>query len=190
MAPKILKQSKVTAGAVRFESKLGPRDERKTEEQRAERERIKAEVRSELAAENAAVLDGERQKLAAQFQAELDRFFARSEPEMAQLILSIAARVCRQELTVNREGIINWVREGLSVLGEDGPLTVRVHHDDAAAIRGLTETAGANVKVQSDAGLSPGDVMIEGEKEQFDARVSTRLEEVDRAFRRMAEEGT
>jgi flagellar biosynthesis/type III secretory pathway protein FliH len=190
MSPKILKQSKVTGGSVRYESKTGPRDERKTEEQRAERALIAAEIRAELAAENAAVLAGEREKMAAQFQAELDKFYARSEPEIAQLILSIAARVCRQELTINREGVINWVREGLSVLGEDGPLTVRVHHDDAAAVRGLTETAGTGLKVQSDAGLAPGDVMIDGEKEQFDARVSTRLEEVDRAFRRMAEEGT
>ncbi|MBK8872018.1 MAG: hypothetical protein IPN19_13545 [Elusimicrobia bacterium] len=190
MSPKILKQSKITGGSVRYESKSGPRDERRTEEQRAERDRVVAEVRNELAAENAAILASERQKMAVQFQAELDKFYARCEPEIAQLILSIAARVCHQELTVNREGIINWVREGLSVLGDDGPLIVRVHHDDAAAVRGLTDTAGTGVKVQSDAGLTPGDVMIDGEKEQFDARVSTRLEEVDRAFRRMADEGT
>jgi flagellar biosynthesis/type III secretory pathway protein FliH len=105
--------------------------------------------------------------------------------------LSIAARVCRQELTINREGVINWVREGSVGVGRRrSPLTVRVHHDDAAAVRGFTETAGSGLKVQSDAGLAPGDVMIDGEKEQFDARVSTRLEEVDRAFHRMAEEGT
>ncbi len=190
MTPKILKRSKMSAGTVRFESKNAPRDEKRTEEMRAERERLMAEIRRELAAETEATLEKEKQRLAALWQSELDSFYARSEPELARLILSIAARVCRQELAVNREGVLQWVREGLSVLGDDGPRTVRVHHDDVASVRALTESVGAGVKIQGDASLAPGDVMIDGEREQFDARVSTRLEEVDRAFRRLAEEGT
>lgn len=180
----------MSAGTVRFEQKIGPRDAKRTEEMRAEREGLLAEVRRELAVETAAALQAEKEKLASLFQSELDQFYARSEPEMARLILSIAARVCRQELAVNREGVLQWVREGLSVLGDDGPRTVRVHHEDVAAVRALTETVGAGVKIQGDSSLAPGDVMIDGEREQYDARVSTRLEEVDRAFHRMADENT
>lgn len=180
----------MSTGTVRFEQKAGPRDEKRTEEMRAERERLMAEIRQELAAENAAALKEEKERLASLWQTELDSFFARSEPEMARLILSIAARVCRQELALNREGVLQWVREGLSVLGDDGPRTVRVHHDDVAAVRALTETVGAGVRIQGDSSLAPGDVMIDGEREQYDARVSTRLEELDRSLTRLAEEGT
>jgi flagellar biosynthesis/type III secretory pathway protein FliH len=190
MSPKVLKRSKMLAGTVRFEQKNGPRDPKRTEEMRAERESLLAEARRELAAETEAALKIEKEKLAALFQAELDRFYTRSEPELARLVLSIAARVCRQELALNREGVLQWVREGLSVLGDDGLRTVRVHHDDVAAVRALTETVGAGVRIQGDSSLAPGDVMIDGEREQFDARVSTRLEEVDRAFHRIADENT
>ena len=178
----------MSAGTVRFEQKSGPKDEKRTQEMREERERVAAEIRQELSAENAAILQAEKERLAGLYQSELDRFFASSEPEIARLILSIAARVCRQELTLNREGVLQWVREGLSVLGDDGPRTVRVHHEDVAAVRALTETVGSGVKIQGDSSLAPGDVMIDGEREQYDARVSTRLEEVDRAFHRLAEE--
>ncbi|MBK8575166.1 MAG: hypothetical protein IPN90_05635 [Elusimicrobia bacterium] len=175
---------------MKFEPKAGARDEKRTEEMRVERERLTAEIRQELAAETAAALQAEKEKLAALWQTELDNFYARSEPEMARLILSISARVCRQELTLNREGVLQWVREGLSVLGDDGPRTVRVHHDDVSLVRALSETVGAGVRIQGDSSLAPGDVMIDGEREQFDARVSTRLEELDRAFHRLADEGT
>jgi len=188
MSPKVLKRSKMSAGTVRFEQKSAPKDEKRNEEWRAERERLAVEIRQELAAENAAALQAEKERLAGMYQSELDQFFASSEPEIARLILSIAARVCRQELSLNREGVLQWVREGLSVLGDDGPRTVRVHHEDVAAVRALTETVGAGVKIQGDSSLAPGDVMIDGEREQYDARVSTRLEEVDRAFHRLAEE--
>jgi flagellar biosynthesis/type III secretory pathway protein FliH len=190
MSPKILKQSKITAGTVKYEQRGGPRDEKRTEEMRVERERLLAELRREFSAENEAVLKREKEKLAALWQTELDQFYARCEPEMARLVLSIAARVCRQELTLNREGVLQWVREGLSVLGDDGPRTVRVHHDDVASVRALTETVGAGVRIQGDSSLSPGDVMIDGEREQYDARVSTRLEELGRSFTRLADEGT
>jgi len=59
-----------------------------------------------------------------------------------------------------------------------------------AAVRALSESVGGGVKIQGDSTLSPGDVMIDGEREQYDARVSTRLEEVDRAFHRLSDEGT
>jgi flagellar biosynthesis/type III secretory pathway protein FliH len=190
MSPKVLKRSKMSAGTVRFEQKSGPRDEKRTEEMRAERERLMADIRQEMAAEMEAALQVEKQKLARLFQTELDQFYARSEPEMVRVILSISARVCRQELALNREGVLQWVREGLSVLGDDGPRTVRVHHDDVAAVRALSESVGGGVKIQGDSSLSPGDVMIDGEREQYDARVSTRLEEVDRAFHRLSDEGT
>lgn len=76
------------------------------------------------------------------------------------------------------------------MLGDDGPRTVRVHHDDVAAVCALTETVGAGIRIQGDVSLAPGDVMIDGEREQFDARASTRLEELDRSFHRLADEGT
>jgi flagellar biosynthesis/type III secretory pathway protein FliH len=189
MSPKVIKQSKISEGTVRYESKGAPRDEKRTEEMRMEREKLTTEIRSELAAETAAALTAEKEKLATLHQAELDRFFARSEPEIARLILSIAARVCRQELAMNREGVLQWVREGLSVLGDDGSRTIRVHRDDVAAVTSATENVGGTVRVQGDSSLAPGDVVIEGKKEQWDARVSTRLEELERTFHRLAEEG-
>jgi flagellar biosynthesis/type III secretory pathway protein FliH len=179
----------MSEGTVRYEPKGLPRDEKRSEELRVERERLTAEIRALLAEETAAALAVEKEKLAALHQAELDRFFARSEPEIARLILSIATRVCRQELAINREGVLQWVREGLSVLGDDGPRTIRVHHDDVNAVRVSTESAGGTVRVQGDSSLAPGDVVIEGEREQWDARVSTRLEELERTFHRLAEEG-
>jgi hypothetical protein len=47
-------------------------------------------------------------------------------------------------------------------VGRRRPRTVRVHHDDVAAVRALTETVGAGVKIQGDSSLAPGDVMIDG----------------------------
>jgi flagellar biosynthesis/type III secretory pathway protein FliH len=83
--------------------------------------------------------------------------------------------------TMNREGVHQWVREGCRFWATTVPLTVRVHRDDVAAVTSATETWGNRSCSGRFFGLAPGDVMIDGEKEQWDARVSTRLEEVERA---------
>lgn len=127
----------MSAGTVRFEQKTyGTQNARKKCGWSGKD--FSAEVRRELGGGNSRRAPAEKAKLASLFQAELDQFYARSEPEMARLILSIAARVCRQELAVNREGVLQWVREGLSVLGDDGPRTVRVQP------RGRGRRAGAH----------------------------------------------
>lgn len=104
------------------------------------------------------------------------------ELSLVKLVLDVAARVCRRDMAQQSETAASWVKEGLARLGGG---VVRVHPQDVAAAQ---KAAGAEVRVESDSVMEPGDVVIDQGAATFDATVNTRLEEAGRALRRQAGE--
>jgi|GEM_PF-2697407 len=187
MSPRVMKRPVVSVGTVRMGGPVSPplKDPRRLEQERKEKALLREEIRAEFLRESEEKLAKETQKMRQEFQTKVAHEVALLEPDIVRLVLAVAGRVCRQELTVSHEGVLAWVREGLTVMGAGNAHTIRVAPDAVDSVSRMERPA--EVHVQGDPSLSSGDVVLDGDRAQWDARLSTRLEETERAFVRLSE---
>jgi flagellar biosynthesis/type III secretory pathway protein FliH len=193
MSPRVLKRPRVVKGAVSFprrEAAKAPsaRAESATpEETLRERSRWIEEARRGLESELQAAVRAEIERLRRENETAREKEFDALEPEIVRLVLSVTARVCRQTSAVSADGVLEWVREGLAAI-PGGERRVRVHPLHVDAVKGAPEVRAPGVVVRADDGLLPGDVVVDAGPSQWDGRLETRLEELERSFTRLAEE--
>ena len=117
------------------------------------------------------------------------RWLMDQEPALVELVLTLVAKICRTESAERSDMAAAWVREGLLRLGGAGPRVVSVHPRDAEAVRNVEEARRPGVTVEENPDREPGDAVIDTPTTRFDARLSTRLEEVERPLRTLSEGG-
>ena len=125
------------------------------------------------------------ERLAGEMQAAQERYWQEIRPELVRLAMAVAGRIVREEIGLRPEVLEGILDEALAEGRELGRLTLRLHPADYgvlfARLQGKTQN-GEPLEVRPDAGLSPGDLVVEGENGTVDARISRQLERLERSL--------
>lgn len=97
----------------------------------------------------------------------------------------IARRILERELTTSLDPLFGLIRSAIRKVGDARQIVVKVSVDDHRRLQDAPGSALslANVTVQPDESLGPGDVVIESEQHGVDGRLDTRLDELRRELR-------
>lgn len=112
-----------------------------------------------------------------------------TERQMVQLALSIAKRIVRREVLLDRDLTLAMARVALDRLGDSTSVTIRLHPDDFAATAGRRDAlpVGSRVSVVADGAVSRGGCLVQSDFGFVDASVDAQFQEIARAL--LAEEG-
>lgn len=115
--------------------------------------------------------------------------FRTSEADMIRLCLAVAKRVIATEVTTNPQVVSSILQEALSYIDQPDNLTLYVNQQDLETILELMQThnfsdigSKVNLQVQADNRISPGGLKLDSEAGTVDARLETRLANVEKAF--------
>jgi flagellar biosynthesis/type III secretory pathway protein FliH len=157
-----------------------------------------ARVLAEAQAARARVLadaeeDGRRSGLAragavlAAATAARERRLAAVEREIAAIALDVAGKLLGRELASREDAVVDLAARALAGARERREVTLRVHPDDARAVRAAEGAlaailARAPLAVREDSGVARGGAVVETEAGSIDASVETQLAELARAL--------
>jgi len=141
---------------------------------------VRAAAREEGRAEGLRAAGSEvKERLVALVEAQR-RWMARAEVEALDLAIEMARRLVGRELRGDPAAVSRGAVAALRAAGRRRALRVRLHPESLADLRlnpALEEaTSGATLELVADPTLDPGDVVVETEAGQVDARISSRLE--------------
>jgi flagellar assembly protein FliH len=139
--------------------------------------------KEQAAAELKPVLDRMAQTLAELISVR-SRLRREAEKDLLKLAIAIARRVLHRELTIDPESIEGVIKVAIEKLQSRDLCRVRVHPDQAPAIRASFERFSNSHKVElvADPSLQIGDVMFETATGTLDASIESQLQEIDRGF--------
>ncbi|HYD40115.1 MAG TPA: FliH/SctL family protein [Anaeromyxobacter sp.] len=123
-----------------------------------------------------------------------ERLAEQARADALEIGFRVARRILEAELSTSPDAFFSLVRSALQRAGDSRKVSVRVHPQDAktlapALAAGTLGVAAATVEVLPDAGLAPGDCIVDTDFGKVDGRLDTRLEELHRAAVAAAEEG-
>jgi flagellar biosynthesis/type III secretory pathway protein FliH len=115
-----------------------------------------------------------------------DRRLAAVEREVAAIAIEVAERILGRELAAREDAIVDLAARALAGARERRDVTLRVHPDDARAVRAGEERlaailARAPLVVREDPAVPRGGAVVETEAGWIDARIETQLSELRRA---------
>ena len=115
--------------------------------------------------------------------------FRSSEADMLRVCLAVAKRVVAAEVTTNSEVVCSILEEALSYIDQLDNLTLYVNQKDLETVLELMQINNLSdmgnkvtLDVQVDNRISPGGVRLDSEIGAVDARMETRLANVEKAF--------
>ena len=117
-----------------------------------------------------------------------DRVLAQAEPELVALAFEVARRVLDAVAQRDRAVVVEVAGRALEAVRQRRELTVRVHPDDASALREQEarlcgRLAGAPcIAVVEDASVGRGGALVETEVGTVDARLATQVDALRRAM--------
>lgn len=103
------------------------------------------------------------------------------EQHTVNLAAAIAARLCRRELSRQPEISLTWIREALTLAGNNAEIVLRLHPDDHAALAQHVEklqnefTGLGTVKIVSDPAISAGGCRVDTAFGSLDQQVESQL---------------
>jgi len=103
----------------------------------------------------------------------------KTERQVVQLALAIAARVIHREVNLDRELLVAMARVALDRLGDASSATIRLHPDEHAAIVTLRggEADGA-VRLVADPVVARGGCLVQSDFGQIDVSVDAQISEL------------
>ncbi|HET8540360.1 MAG TPA: FliH/SctL family protein [Anaeromyxobacter sp.] len=115
-----------------------------------------------------------------------DRRLAAVERELAAIALDVAAALVGGELAAREDAVVALAARALAEARERRDVTLRVHPDDARAVRSAEGRLGAilaraPLSVREDPALPRGGVVVETDAGWIDARIETQLADLRRA---------
>jgi len=115
--------------------------------------------------------------------------FRSSEADMLRVCLAVAKRVVAAEVTTNPKVVCSILEEALSYIDQPDNLTLSVNQKDLETVLELMQSSNLSdignkvaLDVQVDNRMSPGGVRLDSEIGTVDARLETRLANVEKAF--------
>jgi len=128
------------------------------------------------------------ESLSAALQVERSEFFARIEPELVRLAVSIAEKVVQRELELRPETVLDLIRSGMKRVRDREVLRVSVNPRDVERVKEARDDLVSAVdgvrklEVIEDRRVDPGGCVIESPNGTLDARISTQLDEISRVL--------
>jgi flagellar assembly protein FliH len=105
-----------------------------------------------------------------------------AEGDVVRLALAIARRVLRREMSVDPSAMQALAQVALQKIGRQEISLIRVHPDQASAIRLAIESAGVRAEVVSEVTRESGSLIFETNQGLLDASVNAQLEEIERGL--------
>lgn len=117
-----------------------------------------------------------------------DRFRKESEKDLVGLSLAIARRILRRELNAEPDAILGLVKVALERISLREVHRLRLHPDDAPAVRRhLAQLqAPVGIEIEADPSLERGAVIFETSRGSLDASAETQLAQIERGFADLA----
>ncbi len=119
-----------------------------------------------------------------------ERLAAEARTDALEVAFLVARRILEAEVSTGIEPLLGLVRSALRKLGESRRIVIRLSPRDAAAVTAALAARGAatlaagsaQIEIVTDATLSGGDCVVEGDLGAVDGRLDTRLSELRRAI--------
>ena len=112
-----------------------------------------------------------------------------SEKEVVSLAMSIATKIVRHEVTINKNVILNILKKALQKIADYDKIKIRVNPSDLRFLKTqnhqfshLTDKV-ENIVFEEDEAILPGGCLIETNSGDIDARIEKQIEAVDEAFK-------
>ena len=105
----------------------------------------------------------------------------KTERQVVELAMSVASRIVRREVSIDRELLIAMARVALDRLGDSASAKIRLHPEDYAAVERLghqTLTAQGPVQVVADPSIARGGCVVESDFGIVDVSVDAQVEEL------------
>ncbi len=107
----------------------------------------------------------------------------RTERQVVELALAMAARILHREVSLDRELLLVMARIALDRMGDVRAATIKLHPDDEAAARGARESwPGGSVVVVADASIRPGGCVVQTDQGQIEIGVDAQVRELATAL--------
>jgi len=154
------------------------------------------QAREEIESERQSALQESRDILEEARQTKL-AMMRSSETDIVNLAVAIAKKVIATELSINPEIIVNVLREALNFLDHPENITVYVNPQDLEKLLEAVKTGDfsevrsndINMGIRADKRISSGGCMVESEAGSVDARLESRMANVEKAVKEVAADG-
>lgn len=104
------------------------------------------------------------------------------EMQVVRLALEIARRILHREVSMDRHLAEAMVRVALDRLGATGPITIRLHPDDVAAVSDRVRTGDGSLTLVADANVSRGGCLVEADAGFVDGGLDAQFAEIAHAL--------
>lgn len=116
-----------------------------------------------------------------------------AEAEILRLALKSAEQIIRSEVSLHRDVCLNIVSEAISRVSDREQVIVRVNREDAEYIKKYKDRLSGIVdgirsfSILEDNQIEPGGCIVETNLGYIDARINTKIESIEDAFRKLSE---
>ena len=118
-----------------------------------------------------------------------DEVYRHSEKEVVSLAMSIATKIVGHEVTVNKNVVLNVLKQALKKIVDSDKIKIRVNPYDLQFLKTqnhkfshLIDNMG-NISFEADETILTGGCLIETNSGDIDARIDKQIEAVDEAFK-------
>ncbi|MFC1559482.1 FliH/SctL family protein [Candidatus Margulisiibacteriota bacterium] len=114
-----------------------------------------------------------------------------AEAEILRLAIKISEQIIRSEVSLHRDVCLNIVSEAISKVNDREQVIVKVSHDDLDHIKKYKDKIAGlvdgvkSLSIVEDSGIEPGGCVIETNLGYVDARISTKLQAIEEAFKKV-----
>lgn len=129
-----------------------------------------------------------REELESNVENQLEQFWIDIEPELLKLAVKISEKILRREFNEHQDYVLTTVKSAISQLRDKKNIKIRINPSDYEFLRtNKDELVSAfdgvsSLEVIEDRRVDQGGCVIESANGDLDARVSTQLEQVERAL--------
>lgn len=114
-----------------------------------------------------------------------------SEAEILRLAIKISEQIIRSEVSLHRDVCLNIVSEAINKVNDREQIIVKVNRDDLEHIKKYKDKIAGlvdgvkSLSIVEDSGIEPGGCVIETNLGYVDARISTKLQAIEEAFKKV-----
>lgn len=109
------------------------------------------------------------------------RFRAEAERELVKLSLAVAKKILRRETNIDPGALLGIVKAAIESVERQELLALRMHPEEAALVRSRN-LLPPELNLVADAALPLGSIVLETQRGQVDASLSTQLDEIERGL--------
>jgi flagellar assembly protein FliH len=123
---------------------------------------------------------------------ERSSMLAGMEKDILELVLNVARKVVAAELTVNREVILQLLRDALNDCSSKESASIKVSPEDYDVLNEHMEEimsitgASDSIEIKKDVSMKKGDIIIDTKLGGINAGVQTKLEKIEESFKELS----